>query len=62
MPTEWNEYSLSNIYACTDAPISIFVSKNGKGKLVVKVEKDKKLLKTFTITPGQTVKVNVGVQ
>lgn len=59
MPTEWNEYSLSNIYACTDAPISIFVSKNSKGKLVVKVEKDKKLLKTFTITPGQTIKVSV---
>ena len=59
MPTEWNEYALSNIYACTDSPICISVSKNGNGKLIVKVEKDKKLLKTYTIAPGQTIKVNV---
>jgi len=59
MPTEWNEYALSNIYACTDSPISISVSRNDNGKLIVKVEKDKKLLKTYTINPGQTVKVNV---
>ena len=59
MPTEWNEYSLSNIYACTDSPINIDVTRDGTNKLLVKVEKDRKLLKSFAIKPGQTIKVNV---
>ena len=59
MPTEWNQYSLRNIYACTDSPINIDVTRNGTNKLLVKVEKDSKLLKSFTIKPGQTIKVNV---
>ena len=59
MPTEWDEYSLYSIYACTDTPISVKVSRNGKNKLIVKVEKDKKLLKSFTIKPGETIRVNV---
>ena len=62
MPSEWNEYSLCDINACTDTPINIFVSRTGNGKLIVKVEKDHKILKTYTIKPGQTVKVNVDVQ
>ena len=59
MPTEWNEYSLNSIYACTDTPTNIKVSRKGKGKLMVIVEKDRKTLKTFTIKPGETVKVVV---
>ena len=59
MPTEWDEYSLENIYACTDSPIYIKVSRNGKGKLMVKVVKDHKTLKTFTIKSGETINVKV---
>ena len=59
MPTEWNEYSLCNIFACTDTPINIFVQRTGKGKLTVRIEKDLKTIKTYTISPGQTIKVSV---
>ena len=59
MPTEWNEYSLDNIYACTDSPINIKVSRNGKGKLLVKIEKNRKTIKTYIIKPGETIKVKV---
>ena len=59
MPTEWNEYSLGNIYACTDSPINIEVSRNGKGKLLVRIEKNHKTIKTYTIKSGDTIKVKV---
>ena len=59
MPTEWNEYSLDKIYACTDSPINIKVSRNGKGKLLVKIEKNRKTIKTYTIKPGETITVKV---
>lgn len=59
MPTEWNEYSLSGIYACTDSPLSIEVLRKGKGKLLIKIEKAGKTLQTFNIKPGETIKVNV---
>ena len=57
MPSEWNEYSLCNIYACTDTPINILMERTTNGKLSVKIEKDKKTLKTYTIKPGETIKV-----
>ena len=59
MPTEWSEYSLNGIYACTDSPINVEVSRNGKGKLAVKILKERKTIKTFTIKPGETIKVSV---
>ncbi len=59
MPTEWNDYSLRNIFACTDSPINIRVKRTGKGKLSVSIEKGYKPLKTFTIKPGETIRVNV---
>ena len=59
MPTEWNEYSLDNIYACTDLPINIEVFRNGKGKLLVRIEKNRKTIKTYTIKSGETIKVKV---
>ena len=59
MPTEWNEYSLENIYACTDAPINISVSRSSNGKLLIKIEKGNKTVKTFTAKPGETIKVTV---
>lgn len=57
MPTEWNEYSLNGIYACTDSPISIDVSRNSKGKLLVKIKKGGKTQKTFTVKPGETIEI-----
>lgn len=59
MPTEWNEYSLYRVNACTDTPINIFVQRTSKGKLSVRIEKEKQTIKTYTITPGETIKVNV---
>ena len=59
MPTEWNEYNLGGIYACTDSPIGIEVQRKGKGKLLVKIEKAGKTLKTFNIKAGETIKVNM---
>ena len=59
MPTEWSNYSLGSIYACTDSPIGIEVQRKGKGKLLVKIEKAGKTLKTFNIKAGETIKVNV---
>lgn len=59
MPTEWNEYSLSNIYACTDQPISIFVKRSNAGKLQVRIEKNGKAIKTLKVKPGETTKVSV---
>lgn len=59
MPTEWNEYSLNGIYACTDSPINIEVSRDGKGKLVVKILGDRKTIKTMKVKPGETIKVSV---
>ncbi|MBO4551560.1 MAG: hypothetical protein J5733_12585, partial [Bacteroidaceae bacterium] len=57
MPTEWSDYSLGPIFACTDKPMDIEVSRNGKGKLLVKIRKGGKAFKTFTIKPGETVKI-----
>ena len=57
MPTEWNEYSLYRINACTDTPINILVERTTNGKLSVKIQKDKKNLKTYSIKPGETIKV-----
>ncbi|MBR4643577.1 MAG: hypothetical protein IKO73_00230 [Bacteroidaceae bacterium] len=59
MPSEWNEYSLCNIYACTEQPFNIFVERTADGKLSVKIEKDKKIIKTYKIKPGEKIKVPV---
>ena len=61
MPTDWNEYSLSGIYACTDVPFDISVSRSGSSKLSIKIMKGGKLLKSFVTKPGATVQVSVGV-
>ena len=58
MPTEWNEYSLSNIYACTDQPINILVQRSNGWKLLVKVEKNGKTIKTYKVKPGETVRIS----
>ena len=57
MPAEWDEYSLGNIYACTDQPISIFVKRSNAGKLQVRIKKNGKTVKTFKVKPGETIKV-----
>lgn len=59
MPTEWNEYSLGPIYACSDQPLSIFVKRSAGGKLSVRVEKDGKTIKVMKMKPGETSKVFV---
>ena len=59
MPTEWNEYKLDRIFACTDSPLSIEVSRKGKGKLGVKVAKEGRTIKNFTTAPGETIRVVV---
>ena len=58
MPTEWNEYSLGRIFACTDQPFDISVQRSGS-KLLVKLGRGGKTIKTFKVKSGQTIKVNV---
>ncbi len=58
MPTEWNEYSLQRIHACTDSQLDIYVERKGS-KLQVRINNNQKPLKTYTIKPGKTIKVNV---
>ena len=58
MPTEWNEYILGRIYACTDTRLDIFVERKGS-KLQVRILNDRKLVKTYNIKPGETIKVSV---
>ena len=58
MPTEWNEYILERIYACTDTRLDIFVERKGS-KLQVRILNDRKLVKTYNIKPGETIKVSV---
>jgi hypothetical protein len=57
MPSEWNEYSLSKISACTDKPINILVERTTNGKLSVKIQKELSTIRTYTIKPGETIKV-----
>lgn len=57
MPTEWNEYSLGPIYACSDQPISIFVKRSSGDNLSVRIEKDGKTIKTMKIKSGETKNV-----
>ena len=57
MPTEWNEYSLGPIYACSDEPTTIYVQRSGGGKLSVRIEKDGKTVKTLKVKPGGTVQI-----
>ena len=59
MPTEWNEYSLANIYACTDEPLTIRVQRSSGNKLYIRIEKNGKTFKTFKTKPGEPVKVSV---
>ncbi|MBQ6224740.1 MAG: hypothetical protein IJJ73_00365 [Bacteroidaceae bacterium] len=57
MPTEWNEYSLVRIHACSDTPFDIYVQRTSGGKLSVRIEKNGKAIKTCKVKPGQTIKV-----
>ena len=59
MPTEWNEYRLDNIYACTKAPFGIEVVRKDANKLEVNVIRGDKTLKIYTIKPGETIKVDL---
>lgn len=59
MPTEWDNYRLDNIYACTWAPFGIEVVRKGANKLVVNVVSRNNTLKTYTIKPGETIKVDL---
>ena len=59
MPTEWNEYSLVRIHACSDTPFDIYVQRASGGKLFVRIEKNGKAIKTTKVKPGETIKVAV---
>lgn len=59
MPSEWNEYSLYRLCACTDTPINILVERTKNGKLSVKIQKQLSTIRTYTIKPGETIKVKV---
>ena len=43
--------------ACTDKPINILVERTTNGKLSVKIQKELSTIRTYTIKPGETVKV-----
>ncbi len=57
MPTEWNEYSLVRIHACSDKPFDIYVQRASGGKLFVRIEKNGKTIKTTKVKPGETIRV-----
>ena len=59
MPTEWNEYSLVRIHACSDTPFDIYVQRTSGGKLSVRIEKNGKAIKTTKVKPGETIRVEV---
>lgn len=59
MPTEWNEYSLVRIHACSDKPFDIYVQRASGGKLFVRIEKNGKTIKTTKVKPGETIRVAV---
>jgi len=59
MPSEWNEYSLYRLCACTDTPINILVERTKNGKLSVKIQKQLSTIRTYTIRAGETIKVKV---
>ena len=59
MPTEWNEYSLVRIHACSDTPFDIYVQRASGGKLSVRIEKNGKAIKTTKVKPGETIRVEV---
>ena len=59
MPTEWNEYSLVRIHACSDTPFDIYVQRASGGKLSVRIEKNGKTIKTTKVKPGETIRVEV---
>ena len=57
MPTEWNEYSIDRIYACTDSPMSIHVQRSAGDKLSVRIEKNGKTVRTLKVKQGGVVKI-----
>ena len=57
MPTEWNEYSLVRIHACSDTPFDIYVQRAAGGKLSVRIEKNGKTIKTTKVKSGETIRV-----
>lgn len=58
MPTNWNEYSLSGIHACSSQPFAIKVVRSGKS-LRLTLLRDGKVLKTINTAAGKTVKVSL---
>ena len=59
MPTEWNNYSLCRIYACTDTPFDISVERTKGGKLAVRVTKNGKVVALKKVKPGETFSVKM---
>ncbi len=57
MPTEWNEYSIDRIYACTDSPMSIHVQRSAGDKLSVRIEKNGKTVRTLKVKQGGVLKI-----
>ena len=57
MPTEWNEYSLVRIHACSDTPFNIYVQRASGGKLSVRIEKNGKTIKTAKVKQGEPISV-----
>lgn len=57
MPKAWNHYAFRNVYACTDKPLDIEVTRLSASKLQVKVSREGKLLTKATVKPGQTLHV-----
>jgi len=59
MPTEWDNYSLNRIYACTDTPFDISVERTKGGKLAVRVTKNGKVVVSKKVKPGETFSVKM---
>ena len=59
MPTEWDNYSLSRIHACTDTPFDISVERTKGGKLAVRVTKNGKVVALKKVKPGETFSVKM---
>lgn len=57
MPKGWNTYSFKNVYACTDQPMDIEVTRLGDKRLKVKVSREGKIISESNVTAGQTLRI-----
>ncbi len=57
MPEGWNSYSFRNVYACTDTPMDIEVTRCKGGKVQVKITKGSKTTFRKTVKTGQTIHI-----